>query len=124
LRWLPREPPLACAAVAAVDQAGERLRQAAAGRLAAGGRLRAAANDEWVIVLGDPVDLPWIEGALYLGWASGVLVPTTLAPSVPADLLRRSVTRDVGDLVVMVPGAVLVSPMPVRPADPDLLARR
>jgi MoxR-vWA-beta-propeller ternary system protein len=124
LRWLRREPPLACAAVAGSGAVAERLRLAAADRVAAGARLRACADAECVVVLGDTGDLPWADGAVFLGWDSGVLVPTTLVPSVPADLLRRAVCGTSADLVAVMPGCVLVSSVPVRAADARLLARR
>ena len=61
-------------------------------RLRAGAGLRVAFGPEWTLVVGD--DLPWADGVTYLGWDDGLLVPTTLAPSTPAGLLRHSLPGD------------------------------
>jgi len=131
--WSRREPPLRAAAVAATGDVLSSLQAATIACLTAGaghaadpaGRstgapgqeLRAVAGDGWLVVLGD--DLPWADGAIYLGWDSGILVPTTSAPAPPAAILRAALPA--ADLVVLLPDRVLVSPTPVRPADPALL---
>jgi len=113
LTWTRREPPLAPAAVAG----GAPLRAAAVRRLREGAELRVASGPEWTLVVG--TDLPWADGATYLGWDDGLLVPTTLAPSTPAGLLRHALPADV---LAVLPGAVLTGPAPVRTADPERLA--
>lgn len=113
LTWTRREPPLHPAAVAG----GPRLRAATVRRLRGGADLRVAFGPEWTLVLGD--DLPWADDATYLGWDDGLLVPTTLAPSTPAGLLRHALP---GDVLAVLPGALLTGPAPVRTADPELLA--
>jgi len=112
LTWSRREPPLSPAAVAG----GAELRAATVRRLRAGAELRVAIGPEWTLVAGD--DLPWADGATYLGWDDGLLVPTTLVPSTPAGLLRHSLPADT---LAVVPGAVLTGPAPLRTADPELL---
>lgn len=117
LRWRRRDLPLACAAVAGVGPVAHRLRGATADRVGTGALIRACADAEWIVLLGDRDDLPWADGAVYLGWESGILLPTTVAPSLPAELIRRAVGGRPTDLVAVVPGCVLVSEMPVRPVD-------
>jgi hypothetical protein len=113
LTWTRREPPLRAAAVAG----GAELRAATVRRLRAGAELRVAFGPEWTLVIG--AELPWADGVTYLGWDDGLLVPTTLAPSTPAGLLRHALPPDA---LAVVPGAVLTGPAPVRPADPERLA--
>jgi hypothetical protein len=113
LTWTRREPPLHPAAVAG----GPELRAATVRRLRSGAELRVAFGPEWTLVIGD--DLPWADGATYLGWDDGLLVPTTLAPSTPAGLLRHALP---GDALAVLPGAVLTGPAPKRTANPELPA--
>jgi len=116
--WRRREPPLPVAAVVAGGAASESLRIATLKRLAEQ-EFRAAGGDGWLVVLGE--ELPWADGAVYLGWDSGVLVPTTSIPSPPVALLRAALPA--GELVVLLPDRVLVADAPVRAADPALLGR-
>ncbi|MDI2126623.1 hypothetical protein [Yinghuangia seranimata] len=121
-RWVRREPPLVAAAVAANGKAAARLAAGAARRVRAGTSLRAAADADWLVVIGAPDDLPWADGARYLGWEHGVLVPTTQEPLPAADLWREVFgAPNPGDLLVLMPDLVLVAPMPVWPADPTAL---
>jgi MoxR-vWA-beta-propeller ternary system domain bpX5 len=120
LAWDRREPPLQPAAVAATGSVVDSLRKATINRIDLGGELRAVGGDGWLVVLGDSADLPWADGAIYLGWDSGLLVPTTSAPSPPAGLLRTALPQE--RLVVLLPDHVLVSKTPARGADPALLA--
>lgn len=113
LTWTRREPPLHPAAVAG----GSELRAATVRRLRGGAELRVAFSPEWTLVVGD--DLPWADDATYLGWDDGLLVPTTLAPSTPAGLLRFALP---GDVLAVLPGAVLTGQPPKRTANPELLA--
>jgi hypothetical protein len=121
LRWARREPPLPPAAVAASGDAGRRLRAAVRACLGRGAELRAAAGDDWIVALGDRADLPWVDGASYLGWDAGLLVPTTLVPWPAAELVRESPAAG-EELVVLLPDRVLISAMPRRRADPAVLA--
>jgi hypothetical protein len=108
ITWARREPPLAAVAVAGTGN----LREATKTRLAGGAMLRAAVSDDWILVLGE--DLPWAEGAIYLGRDEGLLVPTTLRPSLPAGILRAALGP--GTLAVL-PGHILTGTMPVRRAE-------
>jgi MoxR-vWA-beta-propeller ternary system domain bpX5 len=124
LRWAPREPPLPAVAVVGTGAAGARLRVAAHERVLAGTELRATGNAGWIVLLGDASDLPWADGAAYLGWDAGLLVPTASAPWPPADLVRAAVRRAAGTgdgLVVLLPDRLLVSPVPARRLDPARL---
>jgi hypothetical protein len=118
VEWQRREPPLECAAVAGSGATANHLSAAATARLATGALLRAAADTEWLVLIGAIDDLPWVDGATYLGWDAGILVPTTQKPSVPIDLVIQAIPHAPHELVVLVPGAVLVGPMPRRAADP------
>jgi MoxR-vWA-beta-propeller ternary system domain bpX5 len=119
--WRRREPPLPYAAVAATGPAATRLAAATADRIADGAALRATAGQGWLVVLGQPADLPWTDGVTYLGWDAGVLVPTTRAVSPPVPLIRAALGAGPADLLVLLPDAALISPLPVRTADPARL---
>lgn len=121
--WVHRDPPLPVAAVTAAGPAARALADAAARRLdgpGAGTPLRAAASSERLLLLGE--DLPWADGACYLGWEADVLVPTGARPAEPVDLLAgraRAATR--AALVVVLPDAVLGLPAPRRAVDAPTL---
>jgi len=117
LSWSRREPPLPAAAVAATGTALGPLRDATLARPPEH-ELRAIGGDDWLVVLGN--DLPWADGAVYLGWDSGILVPTTATPSLPVALLRGALPS--AGLVVLLPDQVLLSDAPVWAVDPTLLA--
>jgi MoxR-vWA-beta-propeller ternary system domain bpX5 len=125
LRWSAREPPLPPAAVAGSGRVAASLAAAAHDRVGAGAELRAAARPDWIVVLADAADLPWADGAVYLGWDGGLLAPTTLAPWPPAGVIRGGLAGhapDGCDLLVLLPDRLLVAPMPVRPLNPTALA--
>jgi hypothetical protein len=55
--------------------------------------LNGVVGAELVVLLGPEEALPWVDGAGYLGLdplAPALLLPTTLEPSVPADLFERA----------------------------------
>jgi hypothetical protein len=100
--WRARHVPLAPAAVAALGAPAHRL----VARLLASddatlARLRGVCrrgSSALVVVLGEPGDLPWSPGVLYLGRdrrAPGLLVPTVLEPDVPLELVERATVRRV-----------------------------
>jgi hypothetical protein len=125
LTWRPRPEPLPAAAVTAPTGATAALAAAALLRLQAGAQLRAAVAAGRLLILGE-ADLPWCDGALYLGWEGGLLLPTTLAPDRPADLLAASMRARLPaghTLIALLSGTVLAGPPPRRRADPAVLAR-
>lgn len=123
LEWVRREPPLVPVAVVGFDEVVPLLAAAVRERLSQGIELRAAGNSRSLLVLGDAVDLPWTDGARYLGWDGGLLTPTTHRPLPPAGLWRQALLRGAGEdrLVVLLPGRALVTAAPRRAADPGLL---
>ncbi len=125
LLWSRRSSPLPPAAVVASPRVAPALAAAAARRIVAGARLRAAGDGDWLVVLGEAADLPWADRVTYVGWDGGLLVPTTMTPTPPPDLLHPALRHRSPpgcDLIVAFPDRILISPIPVRPADPAVLA--
>lgn len=90
--FLPRSEPLTPRAVLALGSTVERLQKRCLalddGRLR---ELSGVASDGLLLLLGK--DLPWVDGARYLGETPAdpdVLVPTDLAPDVPAGVFVRA----------------------------------
>jgi hypothetical protein len=111
--WAPRAEPLVARAVAATGDAAIALghRLAAQGD-AALARLTAVAGDRVLVTLGSAGDLPWCDGVVYLGSepsAPALLMPTALAPSLPAALLERAVRARLAAA-----GPIAVLPAPLR----------
>lgn len=116
IRWRQRETALTPVGVAAVGGPARAL----ARRLLRDDlplpidRLRGAAADHALVVLGEAADLPWVDGAVYLGKdvkAGSLLVPTNVAPSVPMDALERALAGRFADIaapVVVLPADGLV----------------
>ncbi|GGV27449.1 hypothetical protein GCM10010495_49510 [Kitasatospora herbaricolor] len=65
-----------------------------------------------LLVLGAEGDLPWADGARYLGLDAGLLVPTTARPGPAPALWRRALGAADGQLCVLVPGHALVADPP------------
>ncbi|MFF3671333.1 bpX5 domain-containing protein [Microtetraspora malaysiensis] len=120
LGWVRREPPLRAVAVAGSGSVAVSLAGSVRSRVAEGAALRVAAADDWLLVLGDSEDLPWADGACYLGLDGGLLVPTTRAPMPSAVLWRDHLLAGErgGKLAVLMPGQALVTDVPIRPVDP------
>ncbi|AUY47817.1 hypothetical protein [Streptomyces sp. CB01881] len=74
-----------------------------------------------LLVLGAGADLPWADGARYLGRDAGLLVPTTARPGPAAALWRRALGAEDGQLCVLVPGHALVADPPPPAGSPDAL---
>ncbi|MCU1276807.1 MAG: hypothetical protein JWM53_353 [bacterium] len=94
--WGPREPPLGIAAVAAWGDRATELASRAVARQFRDGALAVVASDAVLVLIGSGEDLPWADGAVYLGRdpaAAGMLLPTILSPSVPVDVLERAVRK-------------------------------
>ncbi|MFC5664861.1 hypothetical protein ACFP3U_17965 [Kitasatospora misakiensis] len=122
LTWERREPPLTAAAVLAVGDAVPALAAATRERLTDGARLGVLADDTTLLVLGDERDLPWSDGAHYLGHDGELLLPTTARPRPAATLWRAALGARPGDLCALVPGHALVAAPPAPATDPDALA--
>ena len=95
--WRPRKTPLDPVGVAARGEAARALaRRLLAREDEALARLSGAASRELLVVLGDAADLPWVDGAVYLGKdtaAPSLLLPTTREPAVPLPLVERALAR-------------------------------
>jgi hypothetical protein len=123
--WRRREPPLPAAAVLGVGPVAADLAVAARERLAEGAELRAVADAEYLVVLGDEAVLPWADGARYLGWDGRALTLTTHRVLPAAELWREAAiaqeAAEPGSLVVVLPERILISAMPVRAAEAEAL---
>jgi len=123
--WHDRETPLEAAAVVARGGAVSGLARSAQARLRAGATLGAAVGGPYLVVIGDDVNLPWSDGAVYLGWEATMLVPTTLEPRPRTALLSAAARRFAGahDLVILLPHMVLHTHNPRPLTDAGQLAR-
>ena len=124
--WGERPEPLESLAVVAFDGAARslarRVLEASDDRLS---RLRAAGGTAAcaLLILGVADDLPWADGAVYLGKdpeAPSLLLPTMLRPDMPLPLVERAVLRQSagmqGPIVYLPPslGNRLLSANPAR----------
>ena len=109
--WSRREPPLPPRGLLARGPAaGALVRRLLAGDDATLARLEGVAGADLVCVRGAAADLPWVDGATYLGidaHAPGLLLPTTLAPGVPVDVLLRALAVRTKPPLALVPGLVV-----------------
>lgn len=92
--WSVREYSLVPQAVAAC---GVQLSRALANRLMKRQlsdlqKLQCVAGNGVFLVLGDELEIPWLDGVVYLGQErhTTIYVPTILQPSVPISLLERA----------------------------------
>jgi MoxR-vWA-beta-propeller ternary system domain bpX5 len=89
-----KEPLAACAALCMSKESTRlvtRLLQFGDAELA---RLSGVHGEDFVIICGDPADLPWVNGVQYFGkdpTAPQLLLPTALGPNVSSALLERAV---------------------------------
>jgi hypothetical protein len=92
LSWGPRPAPLAPSAVYAEKDAARALvRRLLARTDEELARLRGVAAPDLVLIVGE--ELPWVDGARYLGvdpLAPALLLPTARAPTVSPALLERA----------------------------------
>ncbi|WP_052390315.1 hypothetical protein [Streptomyces sp. NRRL B-24484] len=123
LRWERREPPLPAAAVLALGDAVPALAAAARARLLAGARLGTLADAGALLVLGAAGDLPWADGARYLGRDGDLLVPTTARPLPAAALWPAALGARRGQVCVLLPGHAMVADPPPLTTDPAALDR-
>jgi len=120
--WRPRTAPLDPVGVAARGVAARALaRRLLAREDKALARLSGAAAPDLLVVLGEAAELPWVDGAVYLGKdasAPTLLLPTTREPSVPLPLLERAFARTVAappPLAVLLDPPLVASTEAVRP---------
>ncbi len=94
VKWLHRDPPLPPAAVAAhgntcIKQLVQRLslREETAVK-----RVRFVFGENILVAIANEGDLPWADGAIYLGSQPGsnLFLPTNLIPSMPIPLFERA----------------------------------
>ncbi len=116
VRWVPRETPLAPVAVVGFGDVARalarRLLRRTDGGLVA---LQGVAAPELLAVVGAEAELPWADGALYLGRdadATTLYLPTALRPDVHVTLFERAFVR----------GRTIESPVAVVPGDRGLTA--
>jgi hypothetical protein len=91
----------------------QRLLRLADANLAA---LRGVAGDGLIALIGEAASLPWVDGVVYLGRdtdAPRLLLPTTLRPTVAADVFERAIARHAGRLGS--PCAIVAAPPRVIP---------
>lgn len=123
IEWRPRDVPLDARAVIARGEGVNELAAAAESRIAQGAELRASRSaDSLLVMTSSTAALPWSDGVTYLAHEQGVLLPTTLAPTVPIDWIRAALRRKLGQeaLLVLIPGLVLHGMVPadsLKPGD-------
>ena len=99
--------PQALAAAGMVTAGEATLRLLAQLRLAneeALARLAVVATRDLLVLLGACDDLPWVDGARYCApdpEVQSLWLPTTMAPALPRDLVRRSASARVGEQAVL-----------------------
>jgi len=94
LGWQRREPPLPIAgviaegkaAIALVERLADRMRKETVD-------VSVYTADRMFVVLGEAQELPWIDGATWIGRDGQLLCPTALVPDLPTDLVTRAVRR-------------------------------
>jgi len=129
--WAARPAPLALSGLAASGPAAtlllQRLLRCSDEQLA---RLRGVGDRALLVVTGEPGDLPWVDGVLYLGRdenAPNLLLPTHLQPSLPTALLELALMRRVksgsAPLAVLPSPARLVPLSVARRLDRETLSR-
>jgi hypothetical protein len=122
IEWRPLEPPRTPAAVLATGAAARDLAAAALRHVENGEHLRVAADEETLLVVGGPDQLPWADGSTYLGVDAGLYLPTTQTTSIPPGMLYPSFRSLVGaNHVVVLPGQVLGFAISLDPVDPGWL---
>jgi len=90
-------------------------------------RLAVVATRDLLVLLGANDDLPWVDGARYCApdpAAQTLWLPTTMAPVLPPDLVRRSASARIGERAVLLwdaPEQFLPLHQP-RGLTPDLVA--
>jgi hypothetical protein len=122
LVWEAREPPLPVSAVLARDVQASAIAQALF--LDDSRRLRCVVvwSGDWILVIGE--DLPWVDGATWLGQVDGLFMPTALQPTIANVLVSDAIFRNrrKTSIAVITPEIALTSDMPVGPPPLEMLA--
>lgn len=115
VEWEAREPPLPPAAVVAIGEVLPALARSTLRSLDGDSKsLTASVGASCLVIIGEARELPWADGAFYLGWDTGMLMPTLARPRLPADLvvgaIRRSIAVGSGEQIAYWAETVLVIP--------------
>jgi len=114
LTWRPRTTPLDPLGMAVRGDAVRALAQRLLARDdEALGRLSGVASPGLLVVLGEAADLPWVDGAVYLGRdadAPSLFLPTSREPTAPLPLVERALLARARTSGTSPPYAVLVDP--------------
>lgn len=97
IRWQNRTDALSPCAVVAFDEAAislaEKLLSLEDEKLRS---LQGISGRQMILITGESENLPWTNGAIYLGRDAqmpSILLPTTLKPNCPLDLFERAVNE-------------------------------
>jgi MoxR-vWA-beta-propeller ternary system protein len=96
ISWSPRTTPLTPVAVLGRGSVAAELAGAIAERVARGVDLEVHAAPGAVLAFGAATDLPWVDGATWLGRDGRILTPTTLIPGPDSTLVGRAIGRATG----------------------------
>ena len=124
--WTPRDVPLPAAAVLGVGTVALALARALSQRPELLELAEVVAGRELICVRAPTELLPWADGVIYLGrepTAPDLYIPTTLVPSVPAELLLTACIRTghAAPLCVLPQPRSIVSLARARRVDPPAL---
>jgi hypothetical protein len=109
--WRIRGEPLRPAAVFGAGPIAARLVAALLERIERGADVEVHAGHDLVLAIGDADNLPWVDGAVWLGAEAGMLVPTTLELTPEPHLVARAVAKAVGAdaaWIVLTPDGIVV----------------
>jgi hypothetical protein len=126
LTWAVRLEPLPPAAVLGRGSVAALLAGALADRIERGAELEVHSAADVVLAMGSEADLPWVDGATWLGRDGAMLLPTTLRPSLDPGLVRRAVERRVGagaGWIVLIPDALFIGSHSTGVVDVERLRR-
>jgi hypothetical protein len=128
ITWAARPRPLAPVAAAATGKTARQMARHLLKNPSVLERLEGVASPDLLIVIGNGDLLPWEDGVVYLGRdpaAPSLLLPTSLAPSIPAGLLERAVTNKFPSLkppFALLPSTSrVISLAAARPIDANIL---
>jgi hypothetical protein len=122
LVWKPQEPPLAVAAALTHGPATIALARALFYDDERRSQCVVVGSGEWLVAIGD--NLPWVDGATWLGRVGGLLMPTAVQPTLSVALVSDALFRNRRrtSIAVLTPHIALLAPMPIGPPTVDLLA--